>query len=503
MFTIHKFCSRRVVSWSIKSTVSCSFRFFSAGPLDNYKILCDNNQLKHDPHQERAVVRLDQLHKALSNSNPQTRGLYMHAGVGRGKTMIMDLFCTGIPDMVKKDRVHYHEFMLSVHKKLYKNGGVKDPMELVASEIAKSTQILCLDELEIIDVADAFVTRALFEKLWSLGVVTVFTTNCVPEALYKGGINRNSFVPFIGAIHRHCDVVCVDPPQEAHQGSGEPTATAIGIDYRAASDPLVGTTFCTNMEQFSGTWDRLHKAMTREKDDIVRRRKLWVSETRSVTVPTSVHGMAQFSFDELCVSAIGNTEFLALTEPPSFVTTMERNAYSTPESIKNTAEVGIGRNSAGFCAIFLHSIPMLSLAAVNDTRRFINLIDLLYERNILLVMHVFDDSKTEMSEPSHIFQQWLVEIYGEEGAGDKSIMNGHIQTDSNASSSASENIEWSTAGYTHPKAAKVANDPTFTHRAIARTLSRLNEMCGEQYLKNWEKRNEKHVKMVNLWMKSE
>ena len=195
--------SRRAGSFrymSVKPPISIS------GPSERYKKLCLENKLKQDEHQERAVTRLNQLHESLHGGHGQLSGIYMHAGVGRGKTMIMDLFCGGVGGGIKKQRVHYHEFMLQIHKKLYQKGGAKDPLHAVAGEIATSTRLLCIDELEITDVADAFVTRALFEKLWQQGVVTVFTTNCLPDALYKGGINRSSFVPFIDLIQQHCEV---------------------------------------------------------------------------------------------------------------------------------------------------------------------------------------------------------------------------------------------------------------------------------------------------------
>lgn len=482
------------------------------GPLEHYNNLCKQKELIYDAHQEKAVKKLDSLYTRVMK-NHKSKGIYMHAGVGRGKTMLMDLFCDCVPSTVKKQRVHYHEFMIQTHKKIFKHGGADDSMDRVAREIANNTQVLCLDELEIIDVADAFVTRSLFDKLWAMGVVTIFTTNCVPDALYKGGINRNSFLPFIGSVERNCDVICVDMEHNGDASTGDADSeggfTGEGVDYRAASEPMVGTLFCPKTEDFDRSWDALTTAMSANKQlpSTQLNKRLIVSPTRSFVIPKSYRNACQFTFNELCVAAIGNSEYLALTDPAA-------------------------EGNSGMTAVFVRDVPVLSVNALNDTRRFINLVDLLYERNILLVLSTKNDvTGPETLKPEVIFKLWMNELTdgNEDAASRAASLKGHIgaknksapvikivksapvfrgatpgvvalPTDEKEATVTISNLDAKGRGTDDVDFMELyetemgSNDPTFTHRAIARTLSRLNEMCGDDYLKRWSKRNKVDVR---------
>jgi len=471
--SVTSFASRSPIGYRLSHRQFCQAAT-GVGPLLHYNNLCNDKKLIYDAHQEKAVKKLDALYTRVIK-NHRSKGIYMHAGVGRGKTMLMDLFSDCVPADVKKQRVHYHEFMLQTHKKIFKFGGADNSMELVAREIANNTQVLCLDELEIIDVADAFVTRSLFDKLWAMGVVTIFTTNCVPESLYKGGINRTSFVPFIASVERNCDVICVDMEQGV---DGFDSEGSEGVDYRAASQPLVGTIFCPNIDDFDQSWTSLLTSMAsnRQMPGVQVDKRLIVSPTRSMIIPKSYRRACQFSFNELCVAAIGNIEYLALTDPEA-------------------------EGNSGMNAVFVSGVPVLSVTALNDTRRFVNLIDLLYERNVLLVLNTDNNEKGDaVLAPEIIFKHWMSELTdGQEDAASRAAsLKGHIGAKSNMKAEANidakgrktDDVDFMELYETEMG----SNDPTFTHRAIARTLSRLNEMCGDDYLKRWSAKNNVDVR---------
>ncbi|CAI7928241.1 unnamed protein product [Closterium sp. NIES-54] len=134
------------------------------------------------------------------------RGLYLWGGVGTGKTMMMDLFFHELPEWITKSRIHYHDFMLSVHSRLQKHKGTSDPLEVVATEITSETRVLCLDEFMVTDVADAMILNRLFKHLFDRGLVLVATSNRPPIRLYENGLQRDLFLPFIALLQSQCVV---------------------------------------------------------------------------------------------------------------------------------------------------------------------------------------------------------------------------------------------------------------------------------------------------------
>ena len=198
-----------------------------SGPLFAYRARLRSGALNPDPAQELAAEKLQSLYNALRNYRPESgqkgwrarlgltlspdetpQGLYIYGGVGRGKSMLMDLFFALAPVKAKR-RVHFHQFMLEVQHRLHEGRGKKraEPLQAVADELARGAGLLCFDEFHVYTIADAMILGRLFEALFQRGVVVVATTNWAPDELYKDGLQRERFLPFIELLKHRLDVL--------------------------------------------------------------------------------------------------------------------------------------------------------------------------------------------------------------------------------------------------------------------------------------------------------
>jgi cell division protein ZapE len=170
------------------------------------------------PEQEQQQAWPWRTKAAAAPGNAGPRGVYLHGGVGRGKTALMDLFHASLPGSVPSERAHSHAWMLALHASLHaesRRGGAADPLARVAAGVAARARVLCLDELEVTDVADAVLLRRVYAALRAHGTVLVTTSNASPEQLYRGGLNRGElFAPFVHALRQSCNVVCLDGGQD-------------------------------------------------------------------------------------------------------------------------------------------------------------------------------------------------------------------------------------------------------------------------------------------------
>ncbi|MFH1341063.1 MAG: cell division protein ZapE [Pseudomonadota bacterium] len=272
---------------------------------------------------------------------PPPRGLYVHGEVGRGKTMLMDLFFQQSP-VLHKRRAHFHEFMAEVHERIYgyrqniKRGEISDGdvIGLTAAAIFDEAWLLCFDEFHVTDIADAMILGRLFSKLFELGTVVVATSNVAPEDLYKGGLNRALFLPFIAQISAHMDVLQLDARTDFRLEKLAGVKTWLVPADRAAAEAL------------DKAWVRMTgKAPCRPRDIAIKGRILHV--------PCSAHGVARFSFPDLCEKPLAASDYLRLAHD-----------YHT---------------------IMIDRIPAMDYADRNAAKRFITLIDTLYDNAVKLM----------------------------------------------------------------------------------------------------------------------
>jgi cell division protein ZapE len=333
------------------STSPSSFRAY-------YQALVDSGAIEADPEQARAADAFGALEDRLASYKPSRkqglfgrlfggdkneppRGLYVHGDVGRGKTMLMDLFFQQCP-IEHKRRAHFHEFMAEAHERIYgyrqqiARGEIADTdvIALTAQAIFDEAWLLCFDEFHVTDIADAMILGRLFAKLFELGTVVVATSNVAPEDLYKGGLNRALFLPFIAQISEHMDVLRLD------------ARTDFRLEKLAG-----GKMWLVPVDEEAET--ALNKAWAKMTGNAPCKSRDIPIKGRILHVPCSSHGVARFSFAEICEKPLAASDYLRLAHD-----------YHT---------------------ILIDRIPVMDLADRNAAKRFISLIDTLYDNAVKLM----------------------------------------------------------------------------------------------------------------------
>jgi len=329
------------------------------GPLSAYRALHQAGDIKPDPAQEDAAKALQRLHDALTGyvpirpalgwavklglgrrPDPPPCGLYIHGPVGRGKSMLMDLFFESAP-IAKKRRVHFHAFMIEVHDAIHAwrqdktRKSDRDPLPQIAENIARDTWLLCFDEFHVTNIADAMILGRLFTALFENGVVVVTTSNFAPEDLYKNGLQRVRFVPFIELLQERLECLELTSP----------------TDYRLARLKAMRV---FHAPLGAASTQALRRAFQDLTDGATPVCETLTVKGRTVPVPQAAAGVACFSFDALCGQPLGAEDYIRIAEH-----------YHT---------------------LILDGVPRLREDRRNEAKRFMTLIDTLYEHKVKLVM---------------------------------------------------------------------------------------------------------------------
>ena len=338
------------------------------GPLSNrYAAKVAKREIEASPAQAALAAQLDLLLSRFAGSRrsglfagwarktPAIKGLYIYGSVGRGKTMLMDWFYEAAT-AERKRRSHFNEFMGDVQDRIHsaRRSSSGDPIAPVAAAIAAETQLLCLDEFFVADIADAMILSRLFGQLFDSGLTLVTTSNTPPDELYKGGLNRDLFLPFIDVLKRNADIFFLD----------------IGVDYRLAK--LAGTqVYVTPLgpaarAALDAAWRRLTGTDKGAPATLT-------NHGRTIAVPEAAEGVARFSFDSLCRAPLAASDYLVIAR-----------AYHS---------------------IIIDDVPVLKDGERDTARRLILLVDTLYDRGIRLIV-------SAAAEPAELYTA----TWGEEAA---------------------------------------------------------------------------------------
>lgn len=326
----------------------------------SYASLVAQGRLEDDPAQRSCVARLEQLALALAayqlpaqrgfldrffglgHTSPPPRGVYIWGAVGRGKTMLMDLFFAGAPTL-RKRRVHFHAFMADIHARIHvfrqheaqaatRNG---DPVIAVAADLAQEVTLLCLDECIVTNIADAMLLARLFTTLLAAGVIVVTTSNVAPRDLYKDGLNRALFLPFIDVLEQQLDVVELAARTDfrLEKLAGGPV---FHVPADAAARRALDRAFLGLAGHAQGTPLALRVL------------------GRTVMVPQAAQGVARFDFSDLCAQPLGAADYLAIAQD--------------------------------FHTVILDAVPVIAADTADIARRFITLVDTFYDHHVKLLM---------------------------------------------------------------------------------------------------------------------
>ncbi len=321
------------------------------GPLEAYRAELAKPGFVDDPSQRIAIGALDEIYRELLAPEPPpwarlarrlsgrqprqpVRGLYLWGGVGRGKTYLMDLFYGCLPADMRR-RSHFHRFMLEIHDRLQALGVQQDPLPLIAREIAGDIRVLCFDELFVSDIADAMLLGGLFTALFAEGVTLVATSNSPPAKLYADGLQRARFLPAIAALEQHCEVMLLES----------------GVDYRLR---VLKRAEIYHAPHDQDAVRRLETYFDDIAPDAGKRSFSLMIEKRPIHTRRVADGVLWCDFAALCDGPRGTADYIELARE--------------------------------FHTVLLSDVPVLTAEMENQARRFIALVDELYDRNVKLII---------------------------------------------------------------------------------------------------------------------
>ena len=315
--------------------------------LQAYEAALQQRGYTTDAAQTAAIERLQRMHEELVAFKAQRsnafkklvrrpdvpRGVWLYGGVGRGKSFLMDCFYGAVP-VVRKTRVHFHEFMRGVHRELDELKGSANPLDEVARRIARRYRLICFDEFHVSDIADAMILERLMRGLFGHGVTFVITSNYSPSALYPDGLHRDRILPAIELLSSQLDVLSVD----------------VGVDYRRRSMEQVQAYHCPLGAQSDAELRAAFAALAETRDEDPR----LMIENREIRALRRAGGVVWFDFRTLCGGPRSQNDYLELSQQ--------------------------------FHTVVLSDIPRMSAGMASEARRFVWLIDVLYDQRVKLLM---------------------------------------------------------------------------------------------------------------------
>jgi cell division protein ZapE len=328
-----------------------------------YETLLENGIIDEDPAQLKVVAILDALLKQLEDAGPSAepggirlwpfkkappaqtptvRGVYIWGPVGRGKTLLMDLFYDAL-SLPRKKRCHFQEFMADIHERAFRwrqqslTGTTRfaEPVTPIVEDLAREVSVLCFDEFSVTDIADAMILGRLFSGLFQKGVVVVATSNVEPSKLYENGLNRNSFLPFIAELEQRLKVVPLMTPS----------------DYRLQKIGAAPVFYTPADDYAKEAMDHLFYELTGHRHGT---RAVFNIKGHRFEIPEAIGGVARCSFSDLCERALGASDYMALAR-----------AYHT---------------------LFIDGVPKMDIEMRNEAKRFTLLVDALYNARVKLVL---------------------------------------------------------------------------------------------------------------------
>ncbi len=365
----------------------------SHSPLSRYHQLIEQCELTPDAGQQEVAEALETLYHAMqsdalpsgggrsflsrlfaADSSPDTpKGLYLWGGVGRGKSMLMDMFYDSLISITAKKRVHFHAFMQDVHARIhtYRADGETDPLKQVADAWSRDYQLLCFDELQVHDITDAMLLARLFGYFFEKGVVVVFTSNRPPEDLYLNGLQRERFLPFIALIGQHTDVLEIRTERDFRQQR----LAALQQRYLA---PVTDDTQHSLKQMFAELTGHMPaKPMS------------FTVQGRNITIDKACGDVGWCTFDTLCDRPLGAKDYLELAQL--------------------------------YKVLFIDGIPVMTPEHRNQAKRFVTLIDALYEAETTLfctaqampeALYDAGDGHFEFERTSSRLREMMSEAYG-------------------------------------------------------------------------------------------
>jgi cell division protein ZapE len=287
------------------------------------------------------------------------QGVYIHGGVGRGKSMLMDLFYETVPEGIRKSRVHFHKFMIDVHDYIHSRResdgareGIDATLPLLAERIAEKSRVLCFDEFHVTDVADAMILGRLFRHLFERDVIVVATSNWPPDRLYEGGLQRDRFLPFIELLKSRMEIVHLDSP----------------TDYRKEFLTQDGVYFFPFGQVSKARYEAIFQKVT---SHIPVSAHVIVVKGREIKVE-AVGRVARVTFAQLCEQPRGAEDYLAI--------------------------------AAEFSTVFLEGLPKLRYDRRNEAKRLMTLIDTFYEQKVKLILYADASPDKIYSGYDHAFE---------------------------------------------------------------------------------------------------